>query len=79
LKNIIGAFVKKTRKREPIKEDPIDLLNAAKLKWTELLFKNLEIVHQKTKHQEEDENCKDSKLYTYDERNLLAFICTIKN
>lgn len=45
LKNILSNFIKKSKKREPIKEDQNELLNQARSKWTDLLFKNLEIVY----------------------------------
>ncbi|CAD8069010.1 unnamed protein product [Paramecium sonneborni] len=75
---LISHILKKSKKRETLKEDQIEFLNTSKIKWTELLFKNLDIVHQKTKNQEEDDTNTDSKLYIYDEKNLLAFLQTFK-
>jgi hypothetical protein len=61
-------------KKEPIKEDPLEFINNARNKWTELLLKNLEAIYLSSKREEEDETSKESKLYIYDETHLLTYL-----
>ena len=80
LRQLILNYASKSIKRDPISVDSLEFINQNKIKWSELLIKNFDYIHDKIKTTQTQEGQEQEDiLYFYDHVNMLTFLTQIKN